>query len=101
MASPRDVLKPGDEGYAGKIAGNKEIKEAVERIIKLKGEMADLASDIKGVYDLAADKGIDRKALKAVVKIRTNDVGEEHKQTVNSYLKALGDLPLFAATDIH
>ena len=97
----RDILKPSDEGFAGKVAGNKDIKDIVEKIIKLKGQMSDLASDIKGVYDLASDKGLDRKALKTVVKLRMNDAGEEHKQTVNAYLKSLGDLPLFAESATH
>ena len=94
--SVKDVLKPEDEGFAGKIASNKEIKENVARILKLMEERDNISADIKSVYDSAHDKGIDRTALKQVVKLRRKDVSEEHKQTVNAYLNALGDLPLFA-----
>lgn len=92
----RDILKQEDDGFAGKIASNKKVKETVERILKLKEESANINADIKSAYDAAANEGIDRAALKAVVKMRAKDVSEEHKVTVNSYLKALGDLPLFA-----
>ena len=92
----RELLKQEDDGFAGKIASNKEIKEMVSRILKLKEEADNINADIKSVYDAANDKGIDRAALKQVVKLRRKDVSDEHKQTVNAYLNALGDLPLFA-----
>jgi len=97
----KDVLKPSDDGFAGKIASNKEIKEYVDRIMKLKEEADNINADIKSVYDAANDKGIDRTALKIVVKLRRKDVSEEHKQTVNAYLNALGDLPLFATAMVN
>ena len=99
--SVKDVLKPSDEGFAGKIVGDKEVKSYVKRILRLKEEADNINADIKSVYDEAADKGLDRSALKTVVKISRKDVSEEHKQTVNAYLNAIGDLPLFATAMVN
>jgi len=100
----RDILNDAakDDGVAGKIAGNKDIKEAVENILKKREELDNLRADVRALYDAAADKGIDRKALKAVVEFKRGQMAsEEHKSDVNTYLKALGELPLFAVASVH
>lgn len=99
----RDILsKDENEGIVGKIAGNKEIKAFAERILKKREELDNLRADVRSEYDAAADKGIDRKALREVVNCKRGQMAsEEHKDTVNRYLQALGELPLFALPAVH
>lgn len=100
MATTKDILN--DPQHAGKIAGNGEIKAAVERILKKREELDQLRADVRGEYSSAADKGIDTKALKEVVEFRRGQMAsEEHKTTVNLYLNALGELPLFSVPAVH
>lgn len=99
----RDILsKDENDAVVGKIAGNKDIKSAVESILKKREDLDNLRADVRALYDAAADKGIDRKALKAVVEFKRGQMAsEEHKSDVNRYLEALGELPLFAVAALH
>ncbi len=90
-----------NDGFKEKAVGDKVIKDAVARILKLEEEKDSAVSELKGAYDDAAAKGVDRKALKTVVKLKKKGHSPEHTQTVNSYLKSLGELPLFAAAELH
>lgn len=100
MAKPMAILEKEESPFASKMASNKEIKEFSDRILKLQEERDNISADIRSTYDAAADKGIDRKALKSVVKIVKKGLSDEDKVTVNAYLKALGELPLFAGLPV-
>jgi uncharacterized protein (UPF0335 family) len=98
MSKARDILNEPQSAH--KVAGDTDIKKGVERLLKLTEEMDNLKADLKAVYDEYADKGVDRRALKTVVKLKRKDMSEEHKNTVNAYLRALGELPLFAGVTV-
>jgi len=109
--STRDVLNDSkkDDGFAGKIAGNKQIKEYVDKILaarekadEKKEELDDLNGKTRSLYNDAKSKGIDTKALKKVVKQMRGEIdSDEHRNTVNAYLNALGEKPLFATPVSH
>ena len=69
-----------------------QIKAFVERIERLEEERKSIAGDIAEVYAEAKGNGFDRKALKAVVRIRAmnHDDRMEHEALVDLYLSALG-----------
>lgn len=72
---------------------NQKLRAHVDAIVKMKEELANIGADIKGRYDLAADEGYDRKALKEIVTLKTKERSQEHKQNVNQYCLAL-DMPV-------
>lgn len=69
-----------------------QIKAFIERIERLEEERKAIAGDIAEVYAEAKGNGFDRKALKAVVRIRAQDHASrmEHEALVELYLSALG-----------
>lgn len=75
---------------------NEQLNSLVERICRLEDEKATIGEDIKEVYDEAEGHGYDKKALKQVVKIKRKPIDLGHRQTVNQYLRCLGELPLFS-----
>jgi uncharacterized protein (UPF0335 family) len=72
---------------------NQKLKAHVDALVKMKEELANIGADIKGRYDLAADEGFDRKALKEIITLKTKERSQEHKQNVNQYCLAL-DMPV-------
>jgi uncharacterized protein (UPF0335 family) len=107
MSAVRELLPQGkekDDDQPMKMASNKKIKEFADRIMKKMADRDNLNADIKGEYDLADSQGIDRKALKTAIKhkySKSATATDEHKTTVNAYLHALGELPLFATGNLH
>ena len=99
MAKVSSILEPEESPFKQNTASKTEIKDAATRILKKIGEREKINADIRGEYDAAADKGIDRGALRDAIKEHKNKKPDEHKTTVNAYLKALGDGPLFAFAD--
>ena len=76
-----------------------ELKSVVERIERLEEEKAATASDIRDLYTEAKGKGLDVKALRAIIKLRKQDANEREEQetVLATYMAALGmlsDLPL-------
>lgn len=69
-----------------------QIKAFIERIERLEEERKAIAGDIAEVYAEAKGNGFDKKALKAVVRIRAVDHSErmEHEALVELYMSALG-----------
>lgn len=67
---------------------NEILKNLVERIEALEEEKKDVQHDIKDLYAEAKSKGIDKKALKKVIKMRKMDKAdrEEQEETVKYYL---------------
>lgn len=70
------------------------LKSFVERIERLEEEKKALADDIRDVYAEAKGNGYDKKALRAIVKVRKQDPDErrEHEAVVETYMHALGML---------
>lgn len=69
-----------------------QLKSIVERIERLEEEKKAISDDIKDVYAEAAGSGFDKKALRAVIRIRKLDKAERDEQDAlqTMYLNALG-----------
>lgn len=76
----------------------------IERIERLREDKAVVAADEKDVFSEAKGEGYDVKALRAVLKIRSQDTAkrQEHEAIVALYLDAIGldKGPLFAAAGV-
>ena len=70
------------------------LKAFVERIERLEEEKKALSDDVRDVYAEAKANGYDIKALRAVVRLRKQDVEERKEQEaiLETYLHALGML---------
>ena len=68
------------------------LKAFVERIERLEEEKKAIADDIRDVYAEAKGTGFDTKALRAIVRLRKQDVDERKEQEaiLETYLHALG-----------
>ena len=66
----------------------------MDRLERLDEEKAAITSDIKDVYTEAASQGFDKKALRAIIRLRKQDATEraEHEAMVDLYRAALGML---------
>ena len=64
------------------------LKDIVERIERLEEEKKDVQHDIRDLYAEAKSKGINKKVLKKVIKIRKMDRAErdEVEETTKYYL---------------
>jgi uncharacterized protein (UPF0335 family) len=71
-----------------------QLRAFIERVERLEEEKKALADDIRDVFAEAKGNGFDVKALRAVLKLRKQDVDErrEHETIVETYLHALGML---------
>ena len=69
-----------------------QLRTIVARIERLEEEKAALAVDLREVYAEAKGNGFDVKALRAVVRLRKQDVDERKEQEaiLETYLHALG-----------
>lgn len=74
-----------------------QLKSIIARIEKLEEEKAGIASDIKDVFAEAKGNGFDIKAIRVILKLRKKDAQErEEEETIlETYMNALGMLPLF------
>lgn len=78
---------------------NGQLQALVERIERVETEQKELADDKRDIYGEAKGHGFDVKALRAIVRLRKQDVNErnEHQAILETYMHALGmlaDLPL-------
>jgi uncharacterized protein (UPF0335 family) len=82
-----------DEQAAHRFAKD-QLKAFVERIERLEEEKKAIADDVRDVYAEAKGNGFDVKALRAVVRLRKQDVNERKEQEaiLETYLHALGML---------
>lgn len=64
----------------------------VERIEKLNDEAANIAADIKEIYQEAKSSGFDPKYIRACIKLRAKDPDEidEEDELMKMYRQALG-----------
>jgi uncharacterized protein (UPF0335 family) len=82
-----------DEQAAHRFAKD-QLKAFVERVERLEEEKKAIADDVRDVYAEAKANGFDVKALRAVVRLRKQDVNERKEQEaiLETYLHALGML---------
>ena len=71
-----------------------QLKSVIERVERLEEEKKAIADDVRDVYAEAKGNGYDVKALRAVVRLRKQDVNERKEQEaiLETYLHALGML---------
>ncbi|MFG1462297.1 DUF2312 domain-containing protein [Xanthobacter sp. DSM 24535] len=69
-----------------------QLKSFIERVERLEEEKKAIADDISDIFAEAKANGFDVKALKAILKIRKEDVDDrkEHEAIVDLYAHALG-----------
>ena len=82
-----------DEQTAHRFAKD-QLKAIVERVERLEEEKKAIADDIRDVYAEAKGTGFDVKALRAIVRLRKQDVDERKEQEaiLETYMHALGML---------
>lgn len=81
---------------AVKIPNSADVKKTIDGIMKLEEEMDNIKADIKSAYDTAHKGGIDRKALKFVVKYKKKKPSQEFRQEVNELLEKCGEQMMFS-----
>ena len=69
-----------------------QLRTIIARVERLEEEKAALSADLKEVYAEAKGNGFDVKALRAVIRIRTQDENKrrEAEAVLTTYLHALG-----------
>ena len=74
-----------------------QLKSIISRIEKLTEEKDGTAADIRDVFAEAKGNGWDIKAIRTILKMRLQDAAqrEEEETILDTYLSALGMLPLF------
>ena len=82
-----------DEQPAAKF-GKDQLKAFIERVERLEEEKKTISDDIRDVYAEAKGSGFDVKALRAIVRMRKQDVDERREQEaiLETYMHALGML---------
>lgn len=72
-----------------------QLRAFIERIERLEEEKAALAADIREVYAEAKGTGFDGKTLRAVIRLRKQDMHERQEQEalLATYMIALGMVP--------
>jgi uncharacterized protein (UPF0335 family) len=70
------------------------LKAFVERVERLEEEKKTISDDVRDVYTEAKAHGFDVKALRAIVRLRKQDVDERKEQEaiLETYMHALGML---------
>ena len=71
-----------------------QLRAFIERIERLEEEKKTISDDIKEVYAEAKGNGFDVTALRAIVRLRKQDVDERKEQeaVLETYMHALGML---------
>ena len=74
--------------------GKEQLKAFIERVERLEQEKKAIADDIRDVYAEAKGNGFDVKALRAIVRMRKEDVNDRKEQEalIETYMHALGML---------
>ncbi len=78
------------------VAGE-ELKTIISRLEKLAEEKSDIAETIKDVFTEAKGRGFDNATIRTILKLRKKDASEreEEENLLDTYMNALGMLPLF------
>ncbi len=74
-----------------------QLKGIIARVERLEEEKANISADIREVFSEAKGNGFDTKAIKQIIRIRKLDASEREEQEtiLDTYMNALGMLPLF------
>ncbi|WP_029630209.1 DUF2312 domain-containing protein [Zavarzinella formosa] len=74
-----------------------QLKSIIGRVEKLEEEKAGISADIRDVFAEAKGNGFSTPAIRTILKMRKKDAAErEEEETIlDTYLNALGMLPLF------
>ena len=74
------------------VVNTAHLRSFVERIMKLREEVAALNDDIADVYKEAHGTGFDKKAIRQIVAIKSKDPQKrrEEEEILDLYLSALG-----------
>ena len=75
--------------------------EVTERYLAAVDRKNEAAGEVNAILNEAQRAGIDRRSFKLAVKAKTSPMSTETRSTTNAYLRALGDLPLFAQASQH
>lgn len=91
------MTSPAQAGHNKGTIAAEQLKSIIARIEKLEEEKAGLTADITDVYAEAGGNGFCKKTIRQIIKIRKLDASEREEQEtlLDTYLSALGMLPLF------
>jgi uncharacterized protein (UPF0335 family) len=69
-----------------------QLEQFINQIEKLEEEKADLSEAIKDIFDAASSSGFDKKAMKAILRLKKLDKSklEEQDALLELYRQALG-----------
>jgi uncharacterized protein (UPF0335 family) len=90
-----DASAPAGE-EAHKIANAGDVKKFIERAQSIEQIISDAKEDLGELYKEAEDAGIDKKALKFVVRHKKSPISVEHRQAVNEVMEKAGEQKFFA-----
>lgn len=86
--------KPGvtEAGHNSVPVSSDALKSFVDRIENLEAEKKTFVNDIRDVYAEARDRGIDVKALRAVIKLRREDAEKraDRERAIDAIMHKLG-----------
>lgn len=93
-----------DKGHNSRRVGGvsaDQLRSIVERVERLEEEKAGIGADIRDVFAEAKGNGFDVKAIRTIIKMRKLDASEREEQenVLDTYMNALGMLPLFDGQD--
>ena len=96
MMTAADIADKHNAGVRAKpgVGHNGQLKSYVERIEKLEDEKKAIADDIRDVVKEAKANGFDTKALRTIVRIRSQDSEKraQEQAVLDTYLAAMGML---------
>ena len=93
-ATAAATLDTGPSEQATTQFARDQLKAIIERIERLEEEKKAISDDVRDVYAEAEGNGFDVKALRAIVRLRKQDVDERKEQEtiLETYMHALGML---------
>lgn len=93
MGAIQDSLRKRKRSVSADGIAADRLRSIVERIERLEGEKADLASDIKDIYTEAKSAGFDAAVLRRLVATRKKDAAkvEEAETLLDLYRRAMGE----------
>jgi uncharacterized protein (UPF0335 family) len=95
LISPSFEVRPPGRVSPGVAAD--QLKSIIERIERLAEEKAGIAAEIADIFTEAKHNGYEPKILRKVIALRKQNAAErdEEQQLLDTYMSALGMLPLF------
>ncbi len=99
---PRQKTTTAEPAIGHNSIDKARLRSLVERIEAVEQERAELAEDVRGIYQEARGAGFDVAAIRTIIKMRKQDQAQRdaRQAIVDEYMSALGDYgstPLGAA----